>query len=219
MLAAVALAGCHETTSDGLTKITYYPTITVLGDAEVIVHLGDTYTDDGCYVDLNGEDFTDQATTSSNVNSNQIGIYTVSYSAVNEDGFSASASRTVYVVNPNSFASVYYGESAYGTRHYYDAPILIKQRSDGTYLIDDLAGGFYFYGRYPGYEPSYDFHLEAVLSLEADNSVSLLQVGSWYWSGTAMELTSGSFDPDTQTITLELSFGGTPMYVTLTGIQ
>jgi hypothetical protein len=219
MLAAIALTGCHKDSTDGLTKITYYPTITVLGDPVVVVLEGSTYTDEGCYVDLNGEDFTDQATTSSNVDASKIGIYTVTYSAVNEDGFAASASRKVYVVNPNSFASVYYGESAYGTRHYYDAPIIITQRANGTYLIDDLAGGFYFYGRYPGYEPTYDFHLEAVLVLEADNSVSLAGIGSWYWDGNTMELTSGTFDPDTQTITLELDFGGTPMYVTLTGIQ
>jgi hypothetical protein len=219
LLTVVLFVSCHEDTTEGFTKITYYPSITVLGDAVTIVNQGENYNDAGCKVDLNGEDVTDQATIVSNVNSNEIGIYSVTYTAVNEDGFSVSVVREVYVVNPTSFASVYWGESQFGTRHYYDAPILIKQRSNGTYLIDDLAGGFYFNGRYPGYEPSYDFHLEAILNLEADNTVTLVQTGSWYWDGTEMSLTSGSFNPDSQTITLELDFGGDPMYVTLTGVK
>ena len=219
LLTIISFVSCHDITTDGVTRITYYPSITVLGDALVIVTQGTTYTDAGCKVDLNGEDVTDKVTVVSTVNSNEIGIYSVTYTSVNDDGFSVSASRQVFVVNPNSFASVYWGESQYGTRHYYGAPIMIKKRSDGTYLIDDLAGGFYFYGRYPGYEPSYDFHLEAILKLEADNTITLLSVGSWYWDGTKMSLTSGSFDPDTQTIKMTLNFGGSPLYVTLTGVQ
>jgi hypothetical protein len=219
LLTVILFAGCHEITTEGVTKITYYPSITVLGEPEVIVQQGTTYTDAGCKVELNGEDVTADAVINSNVNTNTIGIYSVTYTATNEDGFSVNASRTVYVINPHSFASVYWGESEYGARHYYDAPILIKSRADGNYLIDDLAGGFYFHGRYPGYEPGYDFHLEAVLALNADNSLSLLNTGNWYWDGEDISLTSGLFDPDTQTITIELDFGGAPLYVTLTGIQ
>ena len=219
LLTVILLAGCHENTTEGVPKITYYPSITILGDATVIVNQGTVYTDAGCKVELNGEDVTTDAVITSNVDTNKPGIYSVSYAATNEDGFSVSAERSVFVVNTSSFASVYWGESEYGTRHYYDAPILITDRGNGTYLIDDLAGGFYFNGRYPGYEPSYDFHLEAVLELNADNSISLQAVGSWYWDGTDMELISGSFDPDTQTITMELDFGGTPLYVTLTGVK
>jgi hypothetical protein len=219
LLATVLFAGCHDDTTEGVTTITYYPSITILGDATVIVNQGTTYTDAGCKVDLNGIDITEEATTKSNVDTDKLGIYSVSYSATNEDGFSVSVERRVLVINPNSFASVYWGESILGDRHYYDAPIVITERSDGTYLIDDLAGGFYFHGRYPGYEPSYDFHLEAILELHADNSISLPDIGSWYWDGTEVSLTSGSFDPDTQTVTMELDFGGSPLYVTLTGVK
>lgn len=185
----------------------------------MIVNQGTTYADAGCKVELNGEDRSSDAVVQSNVDTSKPGIYSVTYAATNEDGFSVSAERSVFVVNPNSFASVYWGESIFGARHYYDAPILITDRGNGTYLIDDLAGGFYFNGRYPGYEPSYDFHLEAVLTLNDDNSISLSATGSWYWDGTEIGITSGSFDPDTQTVTMELNFGGDPLYVTLTGVQ
>jgi hypothetical protein len=118
------------------------------------------------------------------------------------------------VVDPNNFAGVYLGESEFGSRHYYNAPINITKRADGTFLIDDLAGGFYCYGRYPGYEPTYDFHLEAILQLNADNTIEVLAQGSWYW-GDPMEDVSGSYDPATGTIKLVMDFGA-PFYVTLT---
>ena len=161
--------------------------------------------------------FTYYAVVSSNVDTSKPGWYKVNYVVYNDDNFPASASRDVMVVDPNNFASAYFGESQYGSRHYYDAPLNITSRGDGTYLIDDIAGGFYCYGRYPGYEPSYDFHLESVIKLNDDNTIELVDQnpGAWYW-GEAITITSGTYDPATGTITLVLDFGGTPMYVTLT---
>jgi hypothetical protein len=185
------------------------------GDDFVKLNVGDNFNDPGCTATLNGEDVTSQITSSSNVNTSKPGFYSVDYMVVNADGFTATASRDVMVVDPNNFASAYFGESQYGSRHYYNAPISITKRSDGTYLLDDIAGGFYCYGRYPGYEPTYDFHLESVISLEADNTITLLAQGSWYW-GIPITITSGTYDPATGTITLVLDFDGDPMYVKLT---
>ena len=219
-LAIVLLSGCHKITSEGVTKITFYPSITILGEELVVIQQGTTYSDAGCIVMENGVDVTDDVKTTSNVNTSAVGMYSVVYSATNLDGFSKSAARDVYVVNSSSFATVYWGESQYGAQHYYGAPIMITQRSDGNYLIDDLGGGLYFWGRYPGYEPTYDFHLEAILSLSADNTISLVAQGSWYWTTRYdMEFVSGDYDPDTQTVWLELSFDGDPFIVTLTGVQ
>lgn len=220
VLGIVGLSGCKkDETSAGVTRITYYPTITVLGDPIAVVNKGETYTDAGVYVEQNGEDVSDQAIITSNVNTDAIGVYTVEYKAVNEDGFSASASRNVYVIDPTSFATVYAGESKFGSRHYYDAPVVINDNGDGTYTIDDIAGGFYWHGRYPGLEPAYDFHAEAVIKLETDNTITLLSEGSWYWDPDFPTITDGTYDPGTKTITLDLDFAGTPMYVTLVAIS
>ena len=221
LLAMVVITGCHKITTEGVTMITYYPTITVLGDSPAVVTVGTTYVDAGCKVELNGEDVSSIANVSSNVNANALGIYSVTYSAINSDGFSASATRTVFVVNPNSFASVYYGESNLTTnaaRHYYGAPILITKRSDGNYDIDDIVGGFQFWGVNPGFEPTYDFHLEAVLKLEDDNTITLVRMGTWYW-GNNTTYVSGTFDPDTQTVVMNLLYSGNLLIVTLTGVK
>lgn len=216
-LTTLSLVSCDESTG-GYTRITYYPSITILGEPSTVVYLGENYVDGGCLVEMNGKDVTDQATITSNVNTNAVGIYSVTYSATNEDGFSKSSSRTVIVANPGNFATVYKGESEYGTRHYYGAPIIISERADGSFLIDDITGGFYFHGRYPGYEPSYDFHAESVLTLETDNSITLVSVGSWYFAGNPLSITTGEYDPVSGNITLVLDFAGTPFYVNLTPV-
>lgn len=219
MLAMVgfALTSCGDKESEGKSRFTYYAVLTMNGDDFVKVNVGEAFNDEGCKADMNGEDVTSKIQVSSNVDTSKPGWYKVNYVVYNDDNFPASASRDVMVVDPNNFASTYFGESQYGSRHYYDAPLNITSRGDGTYLIDDIAGGFYCYGRYPGYEPTYDFHLESVIKLNDDNTIELVNQnpGAWYW-GQAITITSGTYDPATGTITLVLDFDGTPMYVTLT---
>lgn len=216
-LAAPMLTSCSDDETEGKSRITTYAVLELNGSAYETVQMGTTYNDPGCVATLGTEDVTSQVVTSGTVNTNQLGYYTLSYKVVNSDGFAATASRTVAVVDKNNFASTYFAESQYGSRHYYNAPIEITDNGDGTYEIEDLAGGFYCYGRYPGYEPTYDFHLESIIKLNADNTIEIVECNgdNWYW-GESMTLTTGTYDPATGKVTLVLDFSGTPMYVTLT---
>lgn len=218
---ALLASGCDDESTAGMTRITYYPTIEIQGNTSVVLNLGESYTEEGCYAELNGEDVSDQIVIKSGVNSGKVGIYSISYIAYNEDGFSASASRTVYVVDPTSIATLYFGESQTATRHYYDAPIYITDNGDGTYQVDDIIGGLQFHGINPGFEPAYDFHAEANIRIANDNTVSQVgETGSWYFGdrGTVVKLISGTFDPATRTFVLNVDYGGTPLTVTLRSI-
>lgn len=199
------------------TRVTHYATIELLGDEFIKMNLGDPWVEPGYTATEGSEDITSKVKVTGTVDTSTPGYYELNYSAMNKDNFSTSVSRTVMVINPNGLASAYFGESQYGSRHYYDAPITIYDNGNGTYTIDDLAGGFYCYGRYPGYEPTYDFHLEAVIKLNADNTIELVSCngGDWYW-GDPISITSGTYDPATGKVTLVEEFSGTPMYVTLT---
>ena len=199
------------------TRVTHYATIELLGDEFIKMNLGDPWVEPGYTATEGSEDITSKVKVTGTVDTSTPGYYELNYSAMNKDNFSTSVSRTVMVINPNGLASAYFGESQYGSRHYYDAPITIYDNGNGTYTIDDLAGGFYCYGRYPGYEPTYDFHLEAVIKLNADNTIELVSCngGDWYW-GDPISITSGTYDPATGKVTLVEDFSGTPMYVTLT---
>ena len=220
MAVPFVLSSCSDDESEGKSRITTFAVLELNGDDFVKLNVGQSFTDPGCVATMGSEDVSDQIQVTSDLDTSKPGFYTVNYIVYNEDGFPASASRDVMVVDPNNFASAYLGESQYGARHYYGAPINITKRSDGTYLIDDLGGGMYFWGRYPGYEPTYDFHLEAVLQLNADNTIEVLAQGSWYWGSGAEEnftTESATYDPATGTIAFVMYFGSaTPYYVTLT---
>ena len=201
-MAGFTLSSCSDKETEGTSRITTYAVLELNGDAYETVQLGSSYNDPGCTAKMGDEDVTDKIVTDGAVNTNKLGYYDLSYRVINADGFAATASRTVAVVDKANFASPYFAESQYGSRHFYNAPIAIEDNGDGTYTIEDLAGGFYSYGRYPGYDAmGYDFFLD-----NGDN---------WYW-GEPMTLTSGTYDPATGTVTLVLDFDGTPMYVTLT---
>jgi hypothetical protein len=213
MAAPFVLTSCSDDESEGKSRITYYAILDMNGDANMSTPLGQAFNDPGCVATMAGEDVSDQIVTTGSVNTNALGFYTINYKVVNPDGFSASASRTVAVVDKNNFASTYWGESQYGARHYFNAPISITSQGGNTYLINDILGGFYAYGRYPGYP--YDFLLEALITLNDDNSISLVEFGDWYWGDDVPDLIDGSYDPAAGTITLNMDFGA-PFTVVLT---
>lgn len=207
---------CDDSTED-LSKVTYFAELNLKGDDFVKLSLGETYTEPGYEATENGEDISERVKVSGSVNSATPGFYNLVYSVANVDGFSVSKTRQVMVVDPDHFASAYQGESQAGTRHYTGAPILITGNEDGTYLIDDLLGGLQFYGMNPGFEPMYDFHAEAKVKLNDDNTLSLLEVGNWYFaSQLTLSLTEGKYNPETGVVTMTVDYGGTPLSVTLT---
>lgn len=207
---------CEDSVED-LSKVTYFAELNLKGDDFVKISLGETYTEPGYEATENGEDISDRVKVTGNVDNTTTGFYNLVYSVANVDGFSVSKSRLVMVVDPDHFASAYQGESQTSTRHYTGAPIFITENSDGTYLIDDLLGGLQFYGLNPGFEPMYDFHAEAKVKLNDDNTLSLLEVGNWYFaSQLTLSLTEGKYDPETGVVTMTVDYGGTPLSVTLT---
>lgn len=195
----VLATGC-EKTSKGLTRITYYPVITLQGDNPYVVQLGGKYAEPGYTASLNGEDYTSNVQISSNVDSSVPGIYSVTYSATNPDGCSYSTVRDVYVLNPGGVANVYISNcwNNSGSRNYDNIPIVISPVSDGVYEIEDLLGGYYFAGVYPGYEPTYNFHATVQFSLNEDGTFNILKISDWYFkSSFDYSNITGGYNPET----------------------
>ena len=213
--ALLVLGSCQKLTTEGMTRTTYYPIIELEGDNPYVISKGGSYSEPGFIATLNGEDVSSSVKIESDVNTNELGIYTVSYSAVNPDGFSAKETRSVYVTNPGHFDNIYLSSCKMGSRSYADLPIIISEYAPGVYLIEDLCGGYYCYGRYPGYEPTYDFHAEALLVVEDDNSLSIVGKGSWYFVNS-FDYSNfyGSYDPETGII----DYFFDDLYVTLVPI-
>jgi hypothetical protein len=217
ILAAALFLGACEKESEGISQLTYFCELTLLGDSPYVIEKGTTYVDPGYTATENDEDVSDAVVVTGTVNTNTPGIYTLSYSVKNKDGFPKTDQRQVFVVDHTSLASAYFGESYLNdARHYYDAPIIIKANNDNTYTIDDLVGGFQFWGLNPGFEPTYDFHFETVLELQADNSITAKSYGSWYGAFPVPSLISGAYNPATGVVTLRVQYSTSIILVTLT---
>ena len=211
--ALLVLATSCEKTSQGLTRITYYPVISLQGDNPYIVQLGESYSEPGYTASLNGEDYTSGVKVSSNVNSAVPGIYSVTYSATNPDGCSWSTTRDVYVLNPGGVANIYIAHCWMGAREYNGIPTVVKPISDGVYEIDDMCGGFYYAGRYPGYEPTYDFHADTQFTLNEDGTFNVTKIGDWYFK-TSFDYGNITGGYDFETGIFDYDFDG--LRVTLT---
>lgn len=82
---------------DSGSKATFLPDIAIKGDKIIIVFKGDNFPDPGATATVNGEavDFT----VSPALDVEEPGAYVLNYLALNSDGFSASDSRIVVVVD------------------------------------------------------------------------------------------------------------------------
>ena len=80
----------------GISTVTYYVVITLNGPAFESIVVGQPYVDSGATAEENGQPTT--YTTSGTVDTETEGIYTITYTAVNKDGYASSATRNVAVI-------------------------------------------------------------------------------------------------------------------------
>lgn len=99
-LPLLIIAGCKKDTTADVSKVVKvsYPEITLNGPALVVVATGGTYTDAGAKLkdDITGA-ITDIQPADNPVNTAQPGLYVVTFSAKNANGFETTASRLVAV--------------------------------------------------------------------------------------------------------------------------
>lgn len=190
------MSSCDDS-SEGLTRITYYPTIKLVGGA-VTIQKGTEYVEPGYSSTLNGEDVTDKVVVSSNLDVNKSGAYTVTYTTMkNADGYQSTTTRTVYVldlndpiegfysVDPASFRTYDGKNVAYGSSY----SILVTNAGDGSYAVDDILGGWYC--QRAGYGT--DYAMGAHVTIADDGAVSLVDSYIPGW-GDSLTGFSGTYD-------------------------
>lgn len=202
-VASFTMTSCGDDESEGKSRFTFYPTIELEGSTYMVIDKGSTYQEPGYSSTMNGEDVSAQVTVTGNVDTSKSGVYTLTYSTIkNEDGFGASATRTVVVLDPNSAVEGFYLTTAdsyrlrQGTQVAYGSEyeILIIDNGDGTYDIDDILGGWYC--QRAGYGTNYA--MEGTLAIADDGTVTCLYnyVPGW---GDGLDDFEGTFDAATST--------------------
>lgn len=209
----VSLSSCEKET-EGKTRVTYYPTIELEGSSTVYVNKGDNYVEPGYVSYLNGEDVTSGVTVLSNVDVTKSGVYKINYITVqNEDGFDASTSRKVVVLDfDDAIEGVYAVNSEVSFRDYLgtvvafkgDFEILLISNGDGTYQVSDLFGGWYAQGA--GYGSAYA--CEAVMEISGSNvSVDPKDTAVPGWGDSINKFHDASYNAATGTIVMQVDYG------------
>lgn len=220
MFALVALfaTSCEKVTTEGLTRITYYPQLTLEGETTIILDKGGSYEEPGYSAVLNGEDVTDDVEVNSNVDITKSGVYSITYTVVNEDGFASSAGRTIIVLDPNDpVEGFYYTDptsyriAAATTEYGGEFEVLVIGNGDGTYNVDDVLAGWY--AQRAGYGT--DYAMQGLINVAADGAVSLLYNYVPGWGDAADDMTDATFDAATKTIKWNVLYAGMNFVVTM----
>lgn len=217
-ISLLSLNSCDKET-EGLTRITVYPTIELVG-GDVVVDKGTAYVEPGYTSMMGAEDVTSGVQVFSNVDTENSGVYSITYSTVlNEDGFGATATRTVVVLDPNDPVEGFYAVTPDSYRDMggaiaeFGSPfeILILGEGDGVYHVDDLVAGWYCQRAAYGT----DYAMEAEIQIDGSD-VSLL--GSYVpgWGDTADDFHDASYDAATNTFKYAVDYAGSmTFYITL----
>src|SRR6476646_3046589 len=105
LCAAAMLSSCSEENTGGVSRITNYPTFALVGDNVIFVHQGDAFVDPGVTVTEGSAEIPYTTSVSgafqggTTLDTSVPDIYTITYTATNQDGFSGSTTRTVIVAD------------------------------------------------------------------------------------------------------------------------
>ncbi|MBK9221340.1 MAG: DUF5011 domain-containing protein [Saprospiraceae bacterium] len=131
------LSSCEEETTDNVSRITYFPIITLTGQQWNTVKQGGSWTDPGAKA-FEGESEITLAVGGDQVDTNVPGVYTITYTAVNKDGYSATEYRYIGVIAPEVEGVDMSGQykrnaGALGVS-------TVKKISDNFYSSDNVGG-------------------------------------------------------------------------------
>lgn len=214
MVLLTALFSC-EKESEGLSSITYYIDITLTGETSVPVALGSDFAEPG-YAAMEGEsDATSKVVITDDIDKNAVGVYTVTYTAVNADGFPSTKERTVVVYDPTSpntdlsgtYDAVVVRTESDGTNpRPRTSYIALKKVGTGVFYVNCLLGNYYAAGYGPAYE------MRGYIKLNADNTFDLITSHVDGWNDGLEAFKSASYDPATGILYWESVYAGSDTF-------
>ena len=168
-------------------------------------------------------DITSTVKVESDVDASKAGVYSVTYSAVNVDGFSSSATRTVIVYDPSATDRDISGDYTVAGESYRivkttgaktafsGQDVTISKLAPGIYSISDFLGGYY--DQRAGYGSSYA--MNGYFQLNNDNTITALYAHVKGWNDDAENIVA-SYDEATGKIVSEVEYASNYIwYITL----
>ncbi|GHU94200.1 hypothetical protein FACS1894156_2120 [Bacteroidia bacterium] len=214
VLAVILLASCSDKATEGLSRITYYCDLELEGPTEILLAKGTAFDEPGYKASEGDNDVTD-AVTVTPLDVNTPGVYTLTYSVKNQDGFAKTATRKVYVYDDaaspiesgNYYVATSSSRTAKGvaagspaTEFRTQPSLVIIQTAPGRFYVSDLFGGYYNVGR--GYGTGY-----AISGILAFNGTNFSRVSSATtpWGDTFGDV-RGTYNAGTKTLSLQVDY-------------
>ena len=229
VIAGAMLASCETDPETGLVRLTHYATFDLTGGEIYSVPIGGSYSEPGVVCMEGTEDISDKVKTTiyditgqvvNSISTDEITFYTVEYSAVNVDGFSSSATRTVFIYNPEVKGScagtfdvdmdntTYNGTSIMdaATKRGYktSAEVTITELCPGIFYTNDFLAGWYEQMR--GIGASYAMY--GYFKLNPDNTIELMYSHVNGWGDGLDYIQNGKWDEETGTLSYESGYAG-----------
>jgi hypothetical protein len=212
----LVLVSCQDKTSYDVSKITYYVTYKMSGNQTTLVPVGTAYVDPGIKAMEGAKDVTSTMKTTGTVNPAMIGLYPVTYSAINADGFASSATRLVIVYDPTVTADIS-GQYQLATGSYRKVissgaktsfsgyNISLTKIAPGIFYVSDFLGGYY--DQRAAYGSTYA--MTGYVKLNPDNTLGLLSSKIAGWGDSLNSLANATFNSGTKVIHWDATYAGT----------
>ncbi|UJH92363.1 DUF5012 domain-containing protein [Antarcticibacterium sp. 1MA-6-2] len=154
------LTGCEAESTAEISEVTNFAVFDLTGSDEILLHKGEEYVEPGATAEEAGEPVEVSTNISQgwfrgqNFDTDISDFYTVSYSAINQDGFEATVSRTIIVAENGDLVDDISGlyrssivrNGATNPNQQGIEYVLIWEKEPGVYGISDAIGGWYMYG-------------------------------------------------------------------------
>lgn len=219
LILAVSLTNC-EKESEGLTRITYYAELVLDGESTMTIPLGGSFTEPGYSADENGVDKTDEVIVDDGVDYNTAGLYEITYSIANSDGYMTTAVRTIVVavIDPDApesgvwFTNIVRTESDGSDPRERSFSIVFVNEGDDVFYVSCLLG-YYYADAYTSL-----YAMEGRIKLDkATNTFTLIESYLEGWDDSLAGFENASYDPTTGIIYWESIYAGNDTFaVTLT---
>lgn len=179
--------------------------------SNIIIQLGDAYTDPGYKATYDGDNVTDQVVVEGTIDVNTVGLYKVTYTYMIPNGESILLEREI-IVSDKSITTDISGtyKTQEGThrmyndarRDYSNTEVVIKKIAPGFFSVSNFFGGYY--SDFVGYGDRYA--MTGFIQLKADDSIAVLSSHLTGWGDSLNFLENAAFDSTNNSIYWEAGY-------------
>ncbi len=188
--------------------------------SNLIIQLGDAYTDPGYKATYDGADVTDQVVVEGTIDVNTVGLYKATYTYTIPNGESIQLERQIIVSDKSITTDISGTYTTLDGTHrirggartdYSGTEVVIEQIAPGFFSVSNLIGGYY--SDYVGYGNRYA--AAGYIQLKADNSIAVLSSLVLGWGDSLDFLNNAVYTPADNTIYWEAGYANMVFYVNM----